>query len=231
MTSELLSPPIIKICGVTSLDAALAATDSGADMIGLVFVEKSPRAISADAAIALAQSVRERRDHPPRFVGLFVDADDAAIGVAAPALDGLQCHGAETPARIAAIKETFKLPVMKALPVGAAADLAAAEAFEGIADAFLFDARPPKGAVVTGGHGVVFDWSVLRAYKGPTRFLLAGGLVPENVARAIAALRGLPGFAGVDVSSGVESKRGVKDLNKIRAFTCTAAQAWDEPAF
>jgi phosphoribosylanthranilate isomerase len=137
----------------------------------------------------------------------------------------IQLHGHETPARAAEIKALSGLPVMKALPVSGAADLAAATAYAGIAERFLFDAKPPEGAVLPGGNAVSFDWALLRAAAGSGTpagaYFLAGGLHAGNVAQAVATADP----PGLDVSSGVESAPGVKDAALIQAFVAAARAA------
>lgn len=203
---------IVKICGVTSEEAVDAGLDHGADMMGFVFFPRSPRHLSLNAAARLTQRVGRRA----RKVLLTVDADDALLMTLIPALapDILQLHGHETPERVAAIRARFGLPVMKAIAIGEASDLDDVARFEPLVDFFLFDAKPAPAAKLPGGNGTAFDWTLLRAVETRKPWLLAGGLDPENVD---AALR-LTGAPGVDVSSGVEETRGVKDPDKIAAF-------------
>jgi phosphoribosylanthranilate isomerase len=130
----------------------------------------------------------------------------------------MQLHGNESPERVAELRAKFGLPVMKALPVACQEDLAAAIRYEPVADWLLFDAKPKDGARLPGGNGEAFDWSLLRGLKTARPWLLAGGLDAENVAAAITAT----GAPGIDVSSGVESTPGVKDIAKIRAFIANA---------
>jgi phosphoribosylanthranilate isomerase len=211
-----MSKPAIKICGVTTpaaLDAAIAAR---AEHVGFNFYPPSPRFLSAADAAQLGPRAAGRIGK----VGVFVDADDAAIAeaIAAAGLDALQLHGSETPARAAQIGMQFGLPVWKALAVASRDDIARADVFAGAADLVLFDAKTPKGAALTGGMGLSFDWNLVAGWKGPMAWGLAGGLTPDNVAEA-ARLTGAP---LVDTSSGVESAPGVKDVDKIAAF-CKAA--------
>ena len=221
-----MTPPatLVKICGLSDdagLEAALAA---GADMVGFVFFAPSPRHIEPAVARALGRAVRGRA----RKVALTVDADDAALATVIEALDPdiLQLHGRESPERVAAVRARFGLPVMRALAMAGKDDLARVERFEGIADYFLFDAAAPQDAVVPGGNGAVFDWSLLAGVATRTPWLLAGGLTAETVASAIRAT----GAPGVDVSSGVETTRGVKDVAKIARFVAAvrrnSAEAW-----
>ncbi|MGE3988158.1 phosphoribosylanthranilate isomerase [Pseudorhodoplanes sp.] len=201
-----------KICGLTSLDALDAALNAGADFVGFVFFPPSPRNISIAQARELGARVRGRACK----VALSVDADDAlhAAIVEALAPELLQLHGHETPARIVELKARFRLPVMKALPVEARADLDAVAAYKGAADCVLFDARAPKDATRPGGLGRPFDWTLLKALDPGLPFMLSGGLDPGNVGRALE----ITGAKAVDVSSGVEAGPGVKDPSKIRAF-------------
>jgi phosphoribosylanthranilate isomerase len=209
----------VKICGITDADALDAAIEAGADMVGFVFHPASKRAIAPEDAAELAQILPET----VAAVGLFVDAEDAWLdGVLTHMrLDLIQCHGAEPPERIDAIRLEYGLPVMKALPVATAADLDAAQAYVPVCDRLLFDARPPDGAVLPGGNAVSFDWSVLAGRQWDVPWMLAGGLTPGNVAEAIR----ISGATAVDVSSGVESAPGRKDPALIRAFIQAAKAA------
>lgn len=211
----------VKICGLNDEDAIDAAIEAGADYIGLVFFAKSPRAVDAERAAELTQFIEGVRK-----VGLFVDPDDALLDevLTHVRLDLLQFHGSETPERLAHIRAEFGVPVMKVIPLAEAADLAAVEPFLGVADHILFDAKPPKGATLPGGNAAAFDWSILKGFRCPVPWMLAGGLTAGNVAEAIQAT----GAQAVDVSSGVEASPGVKDLAKIRAFI--AAAKGDGPA-
>ncbi|MGE0503280.1 MAG: phosphoribosylanthranilate isomerase [Rhizobiaceae bacterium] len=202
----------IKICGLKTPDALAAALDGGASHVGFIFFAKSPRYIAPADAGTLREGARSRA----KAVAVTVDADDATLDsiVAAMKPDMLQFHGKETPERISAVKARFGLPVMKALPVSASADLGSVAPFRGIADRFLFDAKPPKGAELPGGNGVVFDWSVLSGLDPSIDYLLSGGLNAANVGEALRVARP----PGLDVSSGVESAPGVKDPALIKAF-------------
>lgn len=210
---------LVKICGLATPDAVAASLDAGADMLGFVFFPKSPRHIALDAAKTLSQPARGRA----QIVALAVDPDDAALDalVAALAPDLIQLHGKETPQRCAAIRARTGAPVMKALGVGEAADLAAVPAYAAVCDRLLIDAKPPKEARLPGGNGVAFDWRLVEGFAPGVPWLLSGGLTPENVAQAQRLTRA----PGVDVSSGVESAPGVKDAAKIRAFVAAARRA------
>lgn len=203
-------PIDIKICGLKTAAALDAALFGGASHVGFIFFPKSPRNIAPLEAGRLREAALGRA----KAVAVTVDADDALLDaiVAAMAPDMLQLHGKESPARVAEVKARYGLPAMKALSVSEAADVTAAEAFRGVADRMLFDARPPKGAELPGGNGVPFDWRILDGYRGD--YFLSGGLTPENVGAAIRLLEP----PGLDVSSGVESAPGVKDAELIAAF-------------
>jgi phosphoribosylanthranilate isomerase len=209
----------VKICGLTEARGLQAAVDHGASYVGFVFFRRSPRFIAAEDARALADDVPRR----VKTVGLFVDPTDAELDVVLDRvpIDILQLHGQETPERITAIKRRTSLPVMKALGIAAARDVVAAKAYERVADMLLFDAKPPPDATRPGGNALPFDWSLLRAYAGPLPWGLAGGLSKANIAAAIAA----SGAAMIDVSSGVETRPGIKSPAKIRAFMAAVSAA------
>ncbi|MFV3127653.1 phosphoribosylanthranilate isomerase [Niveispirillum sp. KHB5.9] len=206
-----------KICGISTPETMQAALDGGARYVGLVFFPKSPRNVAIATAAELSRMVRTGT----RVVGLFVDPTDALLddALGQVPLDLIQLHGSETPERVAAIKARFNLPVMKAVKVAEAADLDAARAYEPVADILLFDAKPPKGAVLPGGNGVSFDWSLLAGRTWARPWMLSGGLDPANVADAIHAT----GADAVDVSSGVEDAPGVKSVERIGAFLAAVA--------
>lgn len=205
----------VKICGLTDADSVDAALEAGADYLGLVFFAKSPRAIEPEAAAEILQFADDVIK-----VGLFVDADDAALDrvLSTVRLDLLQFHGNETPERIEQVRLDFGLPVMKVIPVSTAADLERAESFVPVADRLLFDAKPPLGSDLPGGNAVSFDWTILKGFTCRLPWMLAGGLNPANVAEAIR----VSGAMAVDVSSGVESAPGIKDSDLIRAFILAA---------
>lgn len=208
--------PAIKICGISTADALSAAIKAQADYVGFVFYPPSPRHV----ALAQAAELSARAAGRSLRVGLFVDASDALLGdaVAAAQLDALQLHGTESPARVAAIKVRFGLPVWKALPIASRADVQRADAYAGAADLILFDAKTPKGTL-PGGMGLAFDWKLVTGWQGASAWGLAGGLTASNVAEAIR----ITAAPLVDTSSGVESASGVKDTARIAAF-CAAAR-------
>lgn len=211
--------PLVKICGLSTVPTLHAALDSGADMVGFVFFPKSPRNVSLETAQILGRETGGRA----LKVALAVDADDAALAAIVEALapDLIQLHGKESPARCADIRARFDVPVMKAIGVGDAADLAAIPAYAETCDRLLIDAKPPKDSALPGGNGLAFDWRLVKGLDPGRPWMLSGGLDPSNVADAIA----LTGADGVDVSSGVESAPGVKDPARIAAFIRAAKGA------
>jgi phosphoribosylanthranilate isomerase len=173
----------IKICGLKTAEALDAALAGGASHVGFIFFPKSPRNISPAEAAALRKAAIGKA----LAVAVTVDADDAFLDeiVAAMQPDMLQLHGKESPERVAAVKAGYGLPVMKAMSVSAPADLAKVDAYRGIADKFLFDAKPPAGSELPGGNGVSFDWKILQALGADVDYLLSGGLNAGNIAEAI----------------------------------------------
>jgi phosphoribosylanthranilate isomerase len=203
----------IKFCGLSRVDDITAAAGADARYVGFVYFEKSPRHVSIAEMAALAVSVPAGLAK----VALTVNADDALLDaiLAKVPLDMLQLHGSEPPARVAEVKARYGLPVMKAVGVADARDLAAIDSYAPVADQLLIDAKPPKGADLPGGNGLAFDWRLLAGRKYWTKpWMLAGGLTPGNVAEAVR----LTGAKQVDVSSGVETAPGVKDPILIRSF-------------
>lgn len=221
---------LIKICGIRTEREALAAARAGANIVGFVFVAKSPRSIPPETASDIVTEIKQRSYDEgfdaPKFCGLFVNAGEKLLGEAAPFLTHFQFHGHEDAERIDEIRRSFGVEMIKAVGVGKAEDLESAGALAAAADLLLFDARPPKGAILPGGNGVPFDWSTLSRYRGETPFLLAGGLSPSNVGDAIRAAKINAAFAGVDVSSGVETNPGEKSETKIEAFVQAAKAAF-----
>jgi phosphoribosylanthranilate isomerase len=200
----------VKICGITTPDGFDAAIDAGADWLGFVFFPPSPRFVTPAAAAALSA---RRPGGPPR-VGLFVDptAETIASVLATMPLDILQLYGAvDAPV----LRSRFGLTVWRAVGIATAADL---PHDSGGADALVLEAKPPAHATRPGGNAAAFDWSLLRGWASPAPWILAGGLTPDNVAPAIRAT----GATAVDVSSGVEGIRGVKDPVLIRTFIANA---------
>lgn len=203
-----------KICGIKTPEALEAAIAGGARWIGLVLYEKSPRNMPIDTAAALADMARGRVS----VVVLLVDPGDDRISDVMHRVgpDLIQLHGDESPERVAAIRSTFSIRVIKAVGVRTEADVKAALAYAqpGIADLLLFDAKPPNGADMPGGHGIPFDWTILSAVPVDMPYMLAGGLTPGNVRDAILKT----GAPAVDVSSGVETGPGEKSPELIERF-------------
>lgn len=202
----------VKICGLKQVEHIHAAAQSGARYAGFVFFPKSPRNLTIDQARELMLEVPEGLCK----VALTVNADDAFLERITETLpvDMLQLHGKETPDRVAQIRDTFGLPVMKAVGVADEADLPALTDYAQVADQLLCDAKPPREAELPGGNGLSFDWRLIAGRRWAVPWMLAGGLTPENVAEAVH----LTGAQQVDVSSGVESAPGVKDSARIAAF-------------
>ena len=206
------NPLSVKICGISTVDDVRACAGAGANYMGLVFFEKSPRNITIPAArdLALAAPVGLAK------VALVVNPSDAeldAITGTVP-LDMIQLHGRETPERVAEVKARYGLPVMKAVGIADANDLPKLESYFGVADQILVDAKPPKGGELPGGNGLSFDWRLIAGRRWPCPWMLAGGLTPENVAEAVK----MTGTKQVDVSSGVEDAPGQKNAELIQKF-------------
>lgn len=202
----------IKICGLSTPDTLAAALAGGASHVGFIFFAPSPRNVAPGEAAILREAARGRA----QAVAVSVDADDAFLDaiVATMRPDWLQLHGKETPQRVAEVKTRHGLPVMKALAVREAADLARAHAYRGVADRLLFDAKPPPGASLPGGNGIAFDWSLLDGLDPGLDYMLSGGLDATNVGDALR----IANPPGIDVSSGVESAPGVKEPGLIAEF-------------
>ncbi len=205
-------PVLAKICGLTTPEAVKAALDGGAAYLGFMFFPASPRNLDPETARRLAEPARGR----VKICAVTVDPADTELDVIARVLqpDLIQLHGREDPGRVRAVGARTGAGVIKVLPVSDAADLAAAQAFDGLASHLMFDARPPKDATRPGGLGARFDWSLLTGRRFERPWFLAGGLDPWNVSEAVAA----SGAAIVDVSSGVERGPGLKDPALISAF-------------
>ncbi|MFT5067124.1 MAG: phosphoribosylanthranilate isomerase [Yoonia sp.] len=206
----------VKICGLRDRAGLTACVDAGANYIGLVFFEKSPRFVTLDAAadLALAAPVGMAK------VGLVVNPDNTMLDalLAKVPLDIIQLHGAETPARVAEVRARYGLPVMKAVGVAGPEDLPQLDAYSLVADQILVDAKPPRDATLPGGNGHTFDWGLIAGRLWTVPWMLAGGLTVNNVADAIART----GARQIDLSSGVESAPGVKDPALIAQFVAAA---------
>jgi phosphoribosylanthranilate isomerase len=204
----------VKICGLKTAAAIETAIAAGADYVGFIYYPPSPRSVTPEVAAGLAQLARGQA----KIVTSLVDPDDALLDEIVRTVnpDLIQLHGNETPERVRAIRARAGKPVMKAIPVRSADDTLAALDFDGVADLILFDAKAPEGlaGALPGGNGITFDWRALAGINGKVRYALSGGLNPDNVAEAIR----MTGAEIVDVSSGVETRPGEKNLELIRRF-------------
>lgn len=219
---------LIKICGLTTPEALDAAIEAGADMAGFVFFAPSPRNLRLPQAKRLFAQARGKI----AIGAVHVDPEQRLIDeICELKPDFLQLHGAETPARLAAIKADARpIAVVKAIGIASAADLDHARAYAGAADRLLLDAKAEPGAVLPGGNGLPFDWRLIAGADLGAPFMLSGGLTADNVADAIRLIGGTAGFLGIDVSSGVERAPGDKDPEKITAFVRAARAAAAAPA-
>ena len=201
----------VKLCGLNTADTISAAIDGGVDFIGLVFYPPSPRYVSPRKAASLISKV------PKSIVtvGLFVDPSDEVLyqTLKTVELDMLQLHGTEAPKRIKEIKVLFDRKIIKAIKVGSKKDVRAAHSYEDLVDWLLFDAAPPKNTIgaLPGGNAIAFDWELLNNQRWAKSWMLSGGLNIHNVVRAVHATRAL----AVDISSGIEDKKGVKSPDKV----------------
>jgi phosphoribosylanthranilate isomerase len=205
------APVEAKICGLSTPETVDAAVKFGARWVGFVTYPRSPRHVASNDVL---KALGARVPKSVGRVGLFVDPDDALLDerLATGAIDMLQLHGAETPARVAVIKARTGRPVMKAIKVAEAGDVERGiAAYASVADRLMFDAAE---GILPGGNARAFDWTILSGRSVPLPWILAGGLTPENVAEAVR----VTGARAVDVSSGVELSRGVKSIDLIRAF-------------
>jgi phosphoribosylanthranilate isomerase len=209
----------IKICGLKTPEAVDLAVRRGATHIGFIFFEKSPRYVEPADAARLAEPARGKA----KIVSVTVDADSDFLDEITDTLrpDILQLHGHESPEELLRIKTFYALPVMKVFSIRDADDLARIDPYIGIADRFLFDAKAPAGSQLPGGNGVSFDWSLLDQLDASVDYMLSGGLNKDNVAEAVIQTR----CTGIDVSSGVESAPGVKDLTRMNEFFDAAERA------
>ena len=205
----------IKICGVTTKEAADTAIAAGCDFLGCVFYPKSPRNITPQEAAELMAHCPAR----VRTVAVCVDPDGATLEQIMHrfAPDMLQLHGQESPAYVSEVHRRYGVEVIKAISVSTRAEVRAALAYAAVAQWMLFDAKPAPGSALPGGNGEAFDWSVLEELQPMSLdvpWMLSGGLNAQNVQQAVRATQA----PAVDVSSGVESAPGIKDIDKIREF-------------
>lgn len=209
----------VKICGLKTPQAVDTAVEAGASYVGFIFFKKSPRYIEPEEAAKLKTLLSPN----VMAVSVTVNADDFLLDRIVDKLmpDLLQFHGQESPEHIKAVKARYGLPVMKAFSISRPADLNALKPYQGIADAFLFDAKAPKDAPLPGGNGISFDWSLLKQLDEDIEYMLSGGLNESNIADALNQTRTM----AIDISSGVEVAPGVKDLAKIKTFFHTLEKA------
>ena len=213
-----MTAPIIKICGVKTPDILDHVVAQGADMVGFVHFAKSPRHLDFDAIARLIA----RTGGGIETAILLVDPDNDTVAAAADTgVKWLQLHGSELKGRVADIRERSGLKIIKALPIGEERDLRLVAPYRTVSDRLILDAKPPKSATRPGGLGAVFDWTLLRALDPTLPFMLSGGLTIDNVSQAVETVRPF----GLDVSSGVEIEKGVKDAGLITAFITRAREA------
>jgi phosphoribosylanthranilate isomerase len=204
--------PQVKICGLTRDQDVEVAIRYGASFLGFMVEANSPRKLTVLEASLLAAPVM---GIIPR-VAVTVNADDQLLYALRKYMrpDYIQCHGDESPERVAEIARKYGVKTIKAVPISSGSDMKAAEAYSGVCDFILYDAKPPNNANVRGGHGLVFDWNILKTAPLPKKWALAGGLTPDNVARAVTKTHA----PILDVSSGIEAGAGLKDAAKLKAF-------------
>ena len=205
----------IKICGLSTNDSIDAVIAGGATHMGLIFFEKSPRHVSLEQA----QSLSNHADSRIKKVAVSVNASDEYLGQIVEVMkpDILQLHGNESIQHIKELKLGYNIPVMKAFAISGVSDFEKVLPYIGIADMFLFDAKPPKGSDLPGGNGVTFDWEIMDALHKDVPYMLSGGLDASNICEAIKR----SGTNAVDISSGIESAAGVKDIKLIEEFLAT----------
>lgn len=211
-------PLIIKICGIKTPALLEDTIEAGADMVGFMHFVRSPRHVDLETLQELISIARGRIE----TCVVLVNPDNSTVmEVAALSPDWIQLHGPETPHRVEAIRDEAGIAILKAISIGSADDVASVAHFAEVADRLLLDAKAPKGADRSGGNGITFDWTLLKALDPTLGFMLSGGLTPDTVADAIRQVRPF----GVDVSSGVETAPGVKSAELIRSFTAKAREA------
>lgn len=212
------NPLIVKICGIKTRAILETAIEAGADMVGFMHFQRSPRHLDLDPIGELISLARGRAE----TCVVLVNPDNTLVAqVAALGPDWIQLHGPETPHRVEAIRDEAGVAVMKVVPVGQASDLTCLPDFDLVSDRLMLDTKAPKTSDRPGGNGLAFDWTLLKPLDPAIGFMLSGGLTPSTVGTAIATVRPI----GVDVSSGVESAPGVKDPALVAAFVRNARAA------
>lgn len=208
----------IKICGLSTQAAVSTCIDAGADLIGFIFFEKSPRHLTLQTAAELSAFAGKKIGKVAVTVNASENEVDEIVAQVKP--DFLQLHGKETPDQVSLVKKKYGLPVIKAFAIRTKDDFDQLAAYEGIADRFLLDAKAPKGSDLPGGNGVSFDWKLLASFKTNTPVMLSGGLDAGNINDALEISKA----SSIDVSSGVESSPGIKDIAKIASFIKTVRE-------
>ena len=211
-SNSMKAPDFIKICGLSTKPSVDAVIDGGATHLGLIFFEKSPRNVTLE----LARDLSDYAGQNIAKVAVTVNAQDDFLKAISSAVkpDYFQLHGNETPDRVRDVAKQFNRPVIKALSVKSASDLRSSDAYAGIADMILLDARAPNESEIPGGNGVAFDWDVMDGWQPSVPYILSGGLNRANIDEALSKT----GASRIDVSSGVESSPGVKDTEMIKEF-------------
>ena len=208
---------IVKICGLTTETDIECAIQQGADYVGFIFYPPSPRHIEPDAANLLMERINFKG---VKRVAVVVDADDALLDAIVKQCDPgmLQLHGKESVERIKEIKARYQKPIMKAIAVENGDDIAKGLQYTEHVDMLLFDTKVPKHiSHLPGGTGMRFDWKLLENRDFTVPWLISGGITHENVKKALA----ISGASGVDVSSGVEVRPGIKSPQLIEEFLKT----------
>ena len=201
----------IKVCGLKSVEEVECASKAGADYVGFVFYNPSPRGISYELGKSLCQVTPKGVSR----VALVINPDEAMLeSLKAIDFDFLQLHGSETVERVKEVKEALQLPVIKSVGVEVRSDLHLVDIYSSVADQILIDAKAPVNSSLPGGNGICFNWDILEGYNWECPWMLAGGLNTRNVSKAILKT----GASQVDISSGVEDFPGKKSFEKIEAF-------------
>ena len=210
--------PLIKICGIKTAPMLEETIHAGADMVGFAHFANSPRHIELAAInelISIAQT------HIKTVILLVNPSDELLKNVTSLKPDYIQLHGDESIEQITNIKQQYNIKIIKALAIATNEDLQQIAKYNKIADLIILDAKTPKGSKNPGGMGVSFNWEILNSLDGEINYLLSGGLNLENVKQAVSKIRPF----GLDVSSGVEIKRGKKDATMIKQFIDLAKSA------
>lgn len=200
----------IKICGLSTEESVAAVINNGADYMGLIFFEKSPRNVSVSKAKQLSAFAGSKL----KKIAVTVNASNEFLDQIVEAMqpDFIQLHGSETVERCLEVKKRYGIKIVKAFAITDKADLEKTNAYAQVADKFLFDAKAPKNSNLPGGNGVSFDWKLLSKFISAKPYMLSGGINEDKVINALE----ISGANAVDLSSGVESAPGIKDIEKIK---------------